>query len=284
MNKSELTDQVRKLMIGLKTKEALELLFEYVKGEDKTLETTIIMQQGAYNRMRQDHLIGILSRANYDLAMARVNYAIEQILEQVPEKAQVSAPPNDDKIQVLFLTASPKNASQLQLGTEIRKVKDGFRSATQRDKFEFISEPAVRITTITSAMMRLKPEIVHFSGHGTGEKGLVIEGDDGKVVLFPTDGLKRLFSLFKKDVQCVVLNACYSQEQAIAISTDGIYAVGMNDAIADKAAIDFAVGFYQAIGEGYDYEFAFEMGMITIAVNVSEADKPELWYNGKKIK
>ena len=112
--------------------------------------------------------------------------------------------------------------------------------------------------------------------------------------MFSTDGLKRMFGLFEKDVDCVVLNACYSQQQAQAICSTKTYVVGMNKAIPDEAAIKFAKGFYQGLGEGNDYDFAYENGRVMMSSqgNVTtqsstqspEARIPELWYRGKKIK
>ena len=57
----------------------------------------------------------------------------------------------------------------------------------------------------------------------------------------------------------------------------------MNKARGDKAAIDFAVGFYQSLGEGEDYEFAFDMAMVNNSVNLDDASTPEIWKNGKKL-
>jgi len=161
------------------------------------------------------------------------------------------------KRKILFLTANPKDEAQLGLERELRKVMNTLNGATNRDNFELISEPAVGIPDITRAMQVYKPQIVHFSGHGTKTKGIAIENESGEVTLFPIEGLDRLFKLSKKTVKCVVLNACHSSAQAEVISKHGIYVVGMNDEIGDEAATSFAVGFYQSLGEGNDYEFAF---------------------------
>ena len=61
-------------------------------------------------------------------------------------------------------------------------------------------------------------------------------------------------------MKCVVLNACYSVAQANAISKHIDYVVGMKKAIGDEAAIKFAVGFYDALGAGRDFETAYKFG------------------------
>ena len=190
-------------------------------------------------------------------------------------------------LKILFLTANPQGSPALRLENELRRVKDGLASSTNRDRFSLESEPAVQISTITKAMQRIKPNIIHFSGHGAGEDGLVVEDIEGNIKILPTDGIHRLFKLFKEQIQCVecvVLNACYSKEQASLISKHEIFVVGMNSGIRDKAAIDFSVGFYESLGEGNNYEFAFEIAMVNLSPNLHDAETPELWYNGEIIK
>lgn len=187
------------------------------------------------------------------------------------------------KTRILFLAASPSNEAQLRVTAESRKIEESLQASSFRDFFELRTKHAATLSTLTQAMLDIKPDIVHFSGHGS-EDGIVLEDEQGQSVLFPANGLKRLFSLFKADVKCVLLNACYSEAQAKAISTDGIHVVGMNDSIADDAATSFAVGFYQALGAGRPVDFAFEMGMVQIAPFTENADTPTLWKDGVEVK
>lgn len=62
------------------------------------------------------------------------------------------------------------------------------------------------------------------------------------------EALAGLFKLFDKKVKCVVLNGCDSQIQAKIIAQHIPYVIGMQEAIGDRAAIVFAVGFYDALG------------------------------------
>ena len=65
---------------------------------------------------------------------------------------------------------------------------------------------------------------------------------------------------FPNPLQCVLLNGCYSQPQAEAIASHVPYVIGMARAIKDSAAIEFAVGFYDALGAGRSVESAFKFG------------------------
>jgi hypothetical protein len=88
----------------------------------------------------------------------------------------------------------------------------------------------------------------------------VFEDDLGQPQLVTAAALANLFSLFADQVECVVLNACYSATQAEAIAQQIPFVVGMKRAIGDRAAIEFAIGFYDALLAGRDPEFAYKVG------------------------
>ena len=64
-----------------------------------------------------------------------------------------------------------------------------------------------------------------------------------------------------------IFSACYSESQAQAIAENIEYVVGMNQAIGDKAAIAFSVGFYQALGAGRSIKEAYELGCVQIGLH-----------------
>ncbi|MEH1919878.1 CHAT domain-containing protein [Nostoc sp.] len=165
---------------------------------------------------------------------------------------------------ILILTANPKGTSQLRLDQEVRDIEEGLQRAKQRDQFVLKSMFAVRPRDIQRAMLDINPSIVHFSGHGTGDEGLVFEDETGSAKLVDGEALAGLFALFAEQVECVVLNGCYSEVQASAIGQHVNYVIGMKKAIGDKAAIEFAVGFYDALGAGRTVEFAHKLGCAAI--------------------
>jgi hypothetical protein len=75
----------------------------------------------------------------------------------------------------------------------------------------------------------------------------------------------------------VVLNACWSAEQAEAIAQEIDVVVGMKRAITDSAAIEFAGGFYQGLGFGRNVQEAFRLGRIQIDLaNLPEDATPQM--------
>ncbi|MCB0106204.1 MAG: hypothetical protein KDE53_09850, partial [Caldilineaceae bacterium] len=59
--------------------------------------------------------------------------------------------------------------------------------------------------------------------------------------------------------------------------------VAMSAAITDEGAIDFAVGFYQALGYGKSVQSAFALGLSQIALDgLDETAIPQLIATGDK--
>jgi hypothetical protein len=165
---------------------------------------------------------------------------------------------------ILFLAANPKDTGRLRLDQELRDIAEGLQRAQQRDQFVLEQRWAVRPRDIQRAIMDVGPHIIHFSGHGTGEAGLVFEDAVGNAQPVEGDALAGLFELFADRITCVVLNGCYSEVQAQAVAQHIPYVIGMHQAIGDGAAIAFAVGFYDALGAGRDVEFAYKLGCAAI--------------------
>lgn len=161
--------------------------------------------------------------------------------------------------KILILAANPKDTSRLRLDEEVREIENGLQRAQKRESFAIKAQWAVRVQDIRRAMLDFQPNIVHFSGHGKGKAGITLEDDTGASHFVSAEALAGFFKLFAEDVQCVVLNACYSDVQAQAIAEHIPHVIGMSDEIGDKTAIEFAVAFYDALGAGRSVEFAYEL-------------------------
>lgn len=186
-----------------------------------------------------------------------------------------------DKKKILIIAANPEpeEYGRLSLDNEIREIQDVLRSAQQRDQFD-LAFPQVAATyqDLQSSILNENSQIVHICSHGTGEQGLMFSDSAGRAKLVDTEALSRLFKLFANQLECVILNACYSSEQAKAICQHIEYVIGMNQPIGDRSAKEFSFGFYSALGNGRSYEFAYEFGCSSISIGGSKqyVDVPEL--------
>jgi hypothetical protein len=181
------------------------------------------------------------------------------------------------KIKVLFLAANPAGTHPLRLDEEIRRITARVRAAEYRDSLELVSRWAVRPDDLLQALLEVKPDIVHFSGHGSPAAELIFLDEGGNPKPVSQAALVHLFRTLKDNVRVVVLNACHSRPQAEAIAETIDCTIGMNRPIGDEAAIVFAGSFYRAIGFGRSVKEAFELGRAALLLEgIPEDTTPEL--------
>lgn len=193
-----------------------------------------------------------------------------------PAPAAAAPVPATPALRILFLGASPQGAPALRLDHEVREIDQALRQAEFRDRFDLKQQLAVRVADLQTALLRHRPQIVHFSGHGEVD-GVFLEDEGGRLQRVPGTALARILAVFKKQIRCVVLNACFSQEQAEAIAKDIDCVVGMSTSIGDRAAIRFAPAFYQALAFGSSVRTAFDLGCAQIDLDgLGEGTTPQL--------
>lgn len=182
-----------------------------------------------------------------------------------------------NKIKILFVAANPTSTSRLQLDEEIRAITEKIRAAEHRDLLELVSIWAVRPDDLLQSLNQHKPQVVHFSSHGSKAGEIILLDNRGAARPVSVEALKALFTTLRDNVQVVFLNACYSQPQAKAITSVIDCAVGMNNKIMDGAAIVFAASFYRAIGFGRSVQEAFDQGKTALLLEgYLQHNTPEL--------
>lgn len=254
---------------------------------DSRLTMNAAMVSGQYARHRRDVLSGIIARQDIRVEEARIMQALMAYAEELPDglkatfrgivlpgsstgpqrspESPIPAPPqNIGMKKILFLGANPENTTQLRINQEARDIEHGLERARHRDRFELVTKWAVRAVDLRRALLDESPQIVHFSGHGSGDAGIVLENDQGQSQMVGAVPLGNLFRLFAEKMECVVLNACYSEVQAEEIVRHVPYVIGMHEAIPDPTAIQFAVAFYDALASGRDYVFAYDFAVNAI--------------------
>lgn len=160
---------------------------------------------------------------------------------------------------ILILSANPIGTARLRLDEEVREIEEGLRRSKCRDQFEIHKKGAIRLDDLRRVLLDHEPQILHFTGHGE-KAGLICEDIQGFATELSPEALSELLKLFANKIECVILSACYSINHAKAINKHIRYVIGMHAKIKDKAAIKFAIGFYDALGAGENVEKAFKFG------------------------
>ncbi|MEL6624040.1 MAG: CHAT domain-containing protein [Bacteroidota bacterium] len=227
-----------------------------------------------YKKWEKDRLGGWLSADDQNRQYVQISDALIDLAMKLKDY-QPEGP-----LKILFLAANPKDTGQLRLGQELRDIKEGLKRANHRDNFEIATREAVRPRDLLRALLEEEPVILHFSGHGVsgdigGENegrslvweeeedeifletyggGIVLEDQNGKAHIVRAKQISNLIANFPT-LQCVVLNACYSRAQVDAFIQHVPVVIGMNTAVSDHAAIEFAVSFYDALAAQSEVDF-----------------------------
>lgn len=309
-------DQIRDLIIKTRIDKALDIFSNWAElNGDSELKNAVFGKKSEYSAFKKEDNMGFLSSSETNM---RRNRLVGQILSMVDsaEKAEPETAPVQRESHVLqqavigtgistgtilFLAANPTDTAKLQLEKEFIQVLKNLED--KKIAYALKSEFAVTPSLLQTALLKHRPRIVHFSGHGDGGKGdvpssgdtraagkmppnqagIVLQTPDGKSQLVSGAALANLFKvclrIFKLEV--VLLNACSSEEQASAIFNVGVpFVIGMNTAVKDASAIQFSAKFYEGLASEGDVEIAFELAKAGVMLEngfANDADIPVLY-------
>lgn len=169
------------------------------------------------------------------------------------------------KIKILFLAANPEDRTGLELTREYRRIREALLRGKYRDAFQLLEpELAARIEDLTAALTKHQPHVIHFCGHGSKDRGIAFEGEDGYSRPADVDELTGLFKILNRDARLIFLNACHTREQAQALRQIFDYTVGTNGLILDSVAGEFAGWFYRALADGATVTGAFQSAQAAV--------------------
>ena len=215
----------------------------------------------------------------------------------LPPPAPPTPPENHEKV-ILFLASNPSETSRLQLEKEFARIHS--RVQDSASELKLFSEWAVTPGRLQEAILKHRPNIIHFSGHGVAEagrqaktgdialetgpqSGIVLQDAQGRPKVISSDALTNLFktivTLSSIKVEVVILNACHQEAQARAIAQHVPYVVGTNTAIDDEVAIEFSTGFYRALASrDSGVELAFELAKTNVMLEGLEGSEVPVMY------
>ena len=178
-----------------------------------------------------------------------------------------------ERVRILVLAANPSSTGKLDIGREIQQIEERIGAGPHRDRIEIIPCWAARPGDLQRELLKARPHVLHFSGHGKSDR-LVIEASDGLLgAEIDAAALVDLVSILQDNLRLVVLNACHSEPLAAALVEHIDYAVGMNKPIDDEVAIEFSASFYQAIAFGRSIDAAFRLGCNALRLRQIRADQ-----------
>lgn len=196
-------------------------------------------------------------------------------------------------LRALVVSAVPADQPALGWEAEVERIRQAL-AARQDTRVEVLPHASFEDVT---ARLRAGFHILHFIGHGgydaaSGEWCLVFEQERASQRVVARDIADRFSD--NPMLRLAVLNACHSGELArteggdvlaglaAALSIYGVPAVvGMQVAVTDSCAIDFASAFYGALREGQPVEIAVADGRGATRLESPEWATPVLYLRGQ---
>jgi GTPase SAR1 family protein len=313
-------EEIRNLIASGRVKTAIERLTGMVPGDFKNQVDSL---SSRYYSLQQKINIGTISQSDQNLENNKIVSSLLELISSI-QSPSTELPVDDTKsrdvedaiwdssksLKVLFLASNPGDTGKLALNKEFSKMVQVMQD---NDSVKIHSKFAVSIEEMNDGIIDNKPVIVHFSGHGTkgdvrrhklkedlgvdtpnNDAGLIFHDDDKyKSEILSAEKASAIFKTvidFKiAPVKMVVLNNCYSEPQAVAISKLGLYVLGISEAIIDTAAIQLTRGVYRTIASGDSLNKeslveAIKHGLLqAVAKDPKVVEKVSLFYNGIKI-
>lgn len=177
--------------------------------------------------------------------------------------------------KILAFRSNPINEDPLRTGVEINNIEKSITKVIGYP-FEIKTIDSPGLNDLQRSLYQLKPEVVHFSGHGTAKGEMIFEDHAGQSLKVQSEGIKAVFTNLK-GIKCVMLNICFSMKQAEAIVPHVDCVVAMKQAIDDPLALVFSEEFYTALAEGHSVQGSFVQARAALSLrDVEQACLPEL--------
>lgn len=206
---------------------------------------------------------------------ARISAAESTAAQAVRELAS----PKPEKLRVLILGASAQG--DLRVGREQARIRKAVEAALHRDHIEVDVRPSATTDDLLDGIAKLRPHIVHFSGHSNDD---IIEFEDDvdshhHGVIVTATAFANAVHATDTPPALILLNSCKSASQAEALTDRGVipFAIGMADSISDGDAITYAAKFYAAIANGQSVTSAHAQGVVALELaGLDSSDLPTL--------
>ena len=213
------------------------------------------------------------SRRDDYLSLSNPLVRYPEVLE--PIRPLAVSPP----LRILGMVARPSDRSQLDVELEKQWLLEAVAELTGDGRVEVTWVPGQSWRELRRAINQQQWHIFHFIGHGgfdhdTGE-GFIALGEDGGTYRLAASKLAQLLGPHHS-LRLVLLNSCESAQvdnrelfssTATALMRRGVPAVmAMQYEISDRAAIEFARAFYEAVADGLPVDLAVRDARMAVSL------------------
>jgi hypothetical protein len=304
-----ITETVRNLIAKNNLDKAILELENWAAANDqRDLLHRLSIHRQKLTQVRRNVNMGMLSFSEELRENAILANALLGLLDEIETPPATPADTSDRGMnedisarRILFLASNPLPNAKLQLEKEFVAITNKMQDYPQ---FRIISQWATTPDIMIETILKYKPAIIHFSGHGTGAEdssnadsralalrskteptGIILEDGKGGSRIVSGALLEEMFSIFIEifNIEIIILNACYSEEQARIIAKRVKYVIGMTDSVLDSAAIDFSSAFYRNLGTGVSVDHAFRLAKNNVGMNAFDHSILAMYKDGVRV-
>ncbi len=175
--------------------------------------------------------------------------------------------------RVVFLAA---DTNDLNIQEEEHIIHKHF--ASNKRRFEYSKITALNAFDLNQVLLKESPNFLHYAGHGLVE-GILLFNEEQELVMASTENLLAIFNAVKEklNIECIILNSCFSRGQAGVLKQFTKYLIGTTSAIDDSAAIGFSNGFYMNLFEGLSVRKAYNATLSLLQINDKDPKIKEMY-------
>ena len=259
--------------------EAITNLISRAKGT--AFEQDLIILSARHATHQREKRIGLITTDEAQVQENRIVHAVLQVTDLLQQEEPVAAfagAPAASKKKILFCESNPL-PQNLFSNIEYRELEEVVDQLSAR----LCLAPAFALTLEgwVQAVNRHRPQIAHMTLFST-DKELYFHGStDEEHVKVGNQLFRTFFGMPEHQVECLFFNTWVAEALARELSANLQLVIGFNGIINSYGAIDFATGFYTALGNGKDYRTALEVGWRLFSGGRHKADAGKFYaYSG----
>ncbi|WP_088893320.1 CHAT domain-containing tetratricopeptide repeat protein [Leptolyngbya ohadii] len=176
------------------------------------------------------------------------------------------------KKTILMLSANPESIDRLRREEEIKTIENALGRATlarvkqSRSSTVFdslLNKLNVRATDLSQELSTIQSSCICISGDEDGIEGLMLGSNFSKSESNHSGKLKSIvdfFRLHSERIDCVILNGCYSEEQARGIVQHIEFVIGISRELEHEKVIRFLSEFYYQLSLENTIQSSYSLG------------------------
>jgi hypothetical protein len=167
---------------------------------------------------------------------------------------------NEIDRSVLVLAANPQSTIRLELEREAALIWERLQQGESGRKYLVRIEQGSGVEDVARYLSEYQPTVVHFVGNGSPTGEIMLRNSHQIQPLTPSV-FANLFKIEGRQIDCVVLNSCFSAAIADELGKHVGCTIGIDEEIDDAPTEQSFIGeFYRELAMGNGYQGAFDRG------------------------